>query len=206
MPDYNYANDGKIHTRFSELIRCTPNQIDAVIAEREGARRIETEAMAFGTERHAMWQEEAEKTQKIARCFGLSWPVSHIEQEFVSEIMPNVILHSRPDVVCAEVGIIPDYKTVVDGTRGYEVNLAQYKHHAKQRQLRFYAYQLGLHGIRITKGAFLCEIWSAARDTIIGYETVDFNISIYNMSETLSWIKPRAALLVSELQFRKINS
>lgn len=200
MADYKYADDGKIHTRYSELIRCTPGQIDRVLAERRGRRRAETEDMAFGTVRHATWQEEAEKTGRLPLCFNRDWPVSHIEYEFATEVLPGVVIHSRPDIVCAEVQIIPDFKTVIDGVNGWQQNIKGYYHGSKQRQLKFYAYQVGLHGILIRKGAFLCEIWNQPRDTIIGYKIVEFPITLSDMAATLQWIKPRAAMLAAALE------
>lgn len=205
MADYKYdKNDGKIHTRYSELIRCTPGQIESVLAERKGARRVETEGMAFGTERHAMWQEEAEKTKKVPAIFGLDWPVSHVEQEFTSEIMPGVILHSRLDLVCADLSILPDFKTVVDGKQGWKKIVESYRHNVKQRQLKFYAFQAGLHSIRITKGAFLCEIWDGERENILGHEIVEFPITFADIAESFAWMKPRAALLAAALEAQNV--
>lgn len=201
MADYNYPDDGKLHCRYSELIRCTAGGIETVIAERlEGRRRVETEAMAFGTERHAMWQEEAEKTGWVADCFNVEWPVSHVEHEFATEILPGVVVHSRPDIVVASKNLLPDYKTVVDGKQGWRYTIKQYAHATKQRQLKFYAFQLGLHGILIREGAFLCEIWNKDRDTIVGYEIVRFPITLADMAGAVAWAKPRIAMLAATLE------
>jgi hypothetical protein len=48
-----------------------------------------------------------------------------------------------------------DYKTVVDGKSGWRKIVDGYRHEAKQRQLIFYAYQLGLHGINIKRRIFV---------------------------------------------------
>lgn len=201
MADYNIPNDGKLHTRWSELIRCTPGQIDTVIAERfEGRRRAETESMAFGTDRHEMWQEEAEKTGYIPACFGndTRWPVSHVEKEFATEILPGIVVHSRIDTLCAGIETIVDYKTVLDGKRGWEANIAKYRGGSKQ--LTFYAFQVGLHGHRIRHGAYLCEIWSADREEIIGYEAVKFPIQLTEIAEVVAWVKKRAAMLAAAVE------
>lgn len=200
MPDYTYANDGKIHTRYSELIRCTPGQIESVLAERAGRRRIETEDMGFGITRHEMWQEEALKSHRIPSCFRRDWPASHIEHEFATEVLPGVVVHSRPDIVCADTHTIPDYKTIIDGVNGWKHNLDTYRHNSKQRQLKFYAFQVGLHGMLIRKGAFLCEIWNKQRSAILGYEVIEFDISLSDMAAALQWLKPRAAMLASALE------
>lgn len=199
MADYTYTEDGKIHTRYSELLRCTPGQIDRVLADRESGRTLSTDNMADGSLRHEMFEEEAKKTGKLPACFGLDWPVSHIEQEFATELVRGVVVHSRPDTVCADVETVVDYKTVLDGANGWKANVEGYKHASKQRQLFFYAYQLGLHGIRIRRGAFLCEIWNQARDTILGYEIVEFPITLNDMRSALAWAKPRVALLQAVL-------
>jgi hypothetical protein len=60
MADYTYTADGKLHTRYSELIRCTPGQIDRVVWERiHPGHRAETEHMGFGTLRHEMLEQQA---------------------------------------------------------------------------------------------------------------------------------------------------
>lgn len=207
MADYVYnQNDGKIHTRYSELVRCTPKGIDRVIEERLGLRsRFEGDNMADGTIRHEMWQAEALRTSKLPECFGLDWPVSHIEHEFTSEMLPGIIVHSRPDVVCVTKHAILDYKTVLDGTRGWRETIKQYHHTSKQRQLQFYAFQLGLHGILIREGVFLCEIWNKDRDTILGHNIIRFPITLGDMAGALAWARPRIALLASALETQRVN-
>ncbi len=200
MSDYTYdPNDGKLHCRYSQLLHCTPGQIDRVLAEVEGQQRVETDDMGFGTLRHEQWADEAQKTGKVAQCFDLDWPASHIEEEFATEILSGVVLHSRPDLVCSN-GILVDYKTVVDGKQGWQHIVDSYKSVAKQRQLMVYAFQLGLHKIRIKEGAFLCEIWNAERDTILGYEVVRFPISLFDIAGVLPWVRGRVALLASALE------
>lgn len=212
MSDYAYREDGRIHTRYSTLIRCTPGQIDRVIAEMHGASRVETEHMSFGTLRHEMLEEEARATGRIPTCFGVKAAADFIEHEFTTELIKGVVVHSRPDAVSAQQQTVWDYKTVVDGKNGWQENLKGYgwrpKYNAqrelvdhtvvpstKQHQLQFYAYQMGLHGIRITKGTFLCEIWNRERDEILGYEVIEFPITFRNMASIVLWVKGRVALL-----------
>lgn len=203
MADYSYTEDGKIHTRYSSLIRCTPGQIDRVIAEMQGAGRAETEAMGFGTLRHEMLEEEARASGRLPACFGIDAAADYIEHEFTTEIWKGIVIHSRPDAVSADPengGTIFDYKTVVDGKGGWKKTVDSYRHEGKQRQLVFYAYQLGLHGIPIRHGAFLCEVWNEARDEILRYEIVQFDITLGHMAHVLSWAKSRAALLQTVLE------
>ena len=200
MPNYKFSNDGKLHTRWSELTSCTPGQIDRVLAEREGAPRVETESMAFGTERHAMWQEEAETQRKVPSCFGLDWPVSHVEHEFTTEILPGIVVHSRIDTLCSDIQTIVDYKTVLDGKNGWQKNIEKYRKGSPQ--LTFYAFQVGLHKIRVTRGAYLCEIWNSTQDEIVGYEPVIFDIKLSEVAKVVAWVKQRAIFLVSALEAR----
>jgi hypothetical protein len=196
MADYQYAVDTKLHTRFSHFARATPNQVDRLIAELRGETgRIETEDMSFGSIRHNQFEEESRRTGKVAACFGLDAEATYIEQEFTSEPWKDIVVHSRPDVVSVPGKLLVDYKTCVDGAQGYKKIVDSYRHISKQRQLTFYAYQLGLHGIKINAGLFALEIWNKDRDTILGYETVGFAIGLREIAEVLAWVKPRVALL-----------
>lgn len=200
MAEYAHQEDGKIHTRYSTLIRCTPGQIDRVIWELQNPdARVETEAMGFGTVRHEMLEEEAQATGRIPACFGIIDSADYVEHEFTTEIWKDIVIHSRPDAVSTTSHTIYDYKTVTDGKRGWKRTVADYHHEVKQRQLKFYAFQLGLHGIMITRGAFLCEIWNEARDEILDYQVVEFPINLGEISKTLMWVKNRAALLAAVL-------
>jgi hypothetical protein len=199
MADYVEADDGKIHTRYSELIRCTPGQIDRVVWEhRNPGNQIETEHMGFGTLRHEMFEEEGRATGYLPKCFGRA-KLDYIEHEFTSEIWKGIVIHSRPDAVSASTETVYDYKTVVDGKNGWKSTVDGYRHESKQRQLRFYAYQMGLHNIRIRHGAFLCEVWNQERDTILHYEVVTFDITMREMASVLNWAGGRASLLASVL-------
>lgn len=200
MADYQFADDGKLHTRYSELTRCTPGQIDRVLADRESGRTLSTDDMLDGSLRHETWEQEAKITGKLPACFDLDWEATYVEQEFTSELVRGVVVHSRPDVVSVPVETVVDYKTVLDGANGWKANVEGYRHASKQRQLFFYAYQLGLHGIRIRRGIFLCEIWNKDRTEILGYERVEFPISLMDMAGALNWARPRIALLASELE------
>ncbi len=201
MADYTCNHpQGTICTRYSELTRCSYGQIERVLAERAGANRFEGDNMADGTIRHQLFQEESEKTGKLPACFGLDWPVSHIEHEFATELLLGIVVHSRTDAVCAAVETVVDYKTVLDGANGWKANVEAYKHASKQRQLVFYAYQMGLHGIRIKQGLFLLEIWNKERNKILGYEQVTFPITLLDMANALSWARPRMVLLSTALE------
>src|SRR5687767_12967965 len=116
MSDYLYADDGKIHTRYSELANCTLGSIHKVLDQREGLRkRFENEDTIWGQVRHEMWAEESRRTGLIPECF---WDVipstleaDYVEKEFATDIMPGVIVHSRPDNVSSDT--VVDYKTLI---------------------------------------------------------------------------------------------
>lgn len=200
MADYVYDDDGNVHTRYSELMRCTPGQIGRVIAEREGARRVETASMVFGTDRHEMWADEALKTGKVPKCFGLDWEVSHVEKEFAYQLMPGIVLHFRPDIVCESTFMLPDFKTVLSGVNGHEHNLKKYQTGAAIKQLESYTFGLGLHGIKINELAFLCEIWNGDRTKIIGYRVIKRKVSLFDVGVTMDNLRKRALFLKKSIE------
>jgi hypothetical protein len=194
---------GIICTRYSELLRCTPNQIGRVLHERQHPEtRAETEDMGFGTIRHSAWQEEAERTGRLPACFGIDAPADYIEHEFATEAFPGVIVHSRPDVVSIQDDrvVVYDYKTVVDGLMGWKKTIDGYRHPAKRRQLQWYSWQLGLHGVPVTHGAYLFEVWDKPRETILRYEVMEFPITFRDMAAVVLWAKKRVSLLQTVLE------
>lgn len=204
MSNYIHDNDGKLHTRYSELARCTPGQMDRIIAERvDGSIRYESEAMAFGTERHEMWSEEGLKTGQTAKCFGRQWAATHVEREFAVEIAPDVVLHSRPDSVSEPDEAVHDYKTMVCDS--YEDGfLKAHAMYGKSKQLAVYALQLTTHGIRIRKMVYLVELWNRERTEIFGYVIVEKNITLGEIAKTRQWLMPRIALLASALEMQEV--
>ena len=71
MADYTYIDDGKIHTRFSELTRCTEKGVVSVVKEKLNLkkRHFGGGILEFGTERHNMFMEEAKKTGEVPQVF-----------------------------------------------------------------------------------------------------------------------------------------
>jgi len=200
VSDYLHAEDGKVHTRYTELVRCTVGQIDRVIAERMNKDlKFKSERLDFGTDRHAMWEEEARATGRLPECFGLDWPVSHAEEEFATEILPGVVVHSRPDAVCAPIATIVDYKTLCAETLEQGIKKAV-KAYSNSRQLPFYGFQVGLSGIRIRKIAYLIEIWNMEQDTILGYHTLIKDLPMAEVAKMLPWVKERVSMLVAAVE------
>lgn len=203
MADYLYAADGKIHTRYTELTRCTPGQIEGVIDERLGLRkRFKSDKLEFGTDRHDMWEEEGKRSGMIPECFGVDWPISHCEQEFASEILPGVVVHSRPDAVCADIYTLVDYKTLIADSLELG-ELVAVQRYVRSKQLPIYAYQLGLHGIRIKRIAYLVEIWNRDQDTILGYKTIMKDFKMADVAKAVPWIQERISYLASAIEARE---
>lgn len=200
MSDYLYAEDGKIHTRYTELVSCTPGQIERVLAERMKLRkRFTSDRMDFGTDRHAMWEEESKRTGRLPEVFGFDWPVSHAEVEFATELLPGVVVHSRPDAVCADVFTVVDYKTLCADSLDEGIRQAA-KMYAKSRQLPFYGFQVGIAAVRIKQIAYLIEVWNRDQDTILGYHAIVKQLPMSDMAKMLPWVKDRVAMLVSAVE------
>ena len=153
MADYSYdPNDGKLHTRYSELAMCTPGNgvKNAVLRRFDMLPRVETEYMAFGTERHEMWAEEALKTGKTAACFGVQFEATHIEREFAANVLPSVVMHMRPDVVSEPAQAVIDYKTLF--AESYDLGKIRAETtYSKSKQLIVYAYILMIFAIWVGK-------------------------------------------------------
>lgn len=201
MSDYLHDDDGKIHTRYTELTRCTPGQIDKVVAERYGARKFTSDKLDFGSDRHALWEEETNRTGILPACFGLDWSVSHAEKEFASEVLPGIVLHSRPDAVCADCFTLIDYKTLIADSMA-EGEVLAVERYGKSKQLPLYAYQLGLHGIRIKRIAYLIEIWNREQTEILGYKTLIKDFKMSDIARILPWVKERISYLAVALEVK----
>lgn len=203
MADYLYKKDGKIHTRYSELRQCTPKSVSKVLDIREKlANRYESAAMAWGTDRHGMWEEESRKTGKLPEVFGLDWNVDHIEAEFTTELLPGMVVHSRPDAVCVAEKAVIDYKTLTADyyAQGRKKAYAQYH---KAKQLSFYAFQLGMHGIEIRKAVYLVEIWDRDQVEILGYRRVERDLDLLEISKVLPWTRERLLCLAEAVAARE---
>lgn len=208
MSDYLYADDGKIHTRFSELVACTPGGIDRVLAVRKNPDlRFESESMSWGTDRHELWQEETGRTGLMPACFFGVFPrlaVTHCEQEFATEILSGVILHSRPDAICANDETIVDYKTMIADSLE-EARIKAWGTYNRSRQLPTYGFQVGLHEIKIRKAVYLIEVWKRpgpgqSPDTILGYVVVEKPLALKDLAANLPWIKERVSMLAAALE------
>lgn len=195
MADYNLKNDGKLHTRYTDLLRATPAQVENIIKEQLGEKtRFKSDVMDFGTIRHDQWQKESEDTGMLPIVFRNAFPeykdlqITHTEKEFATELFKNIVIHSRPDGVSVPSAIVIDYKTMVKGAGGAR----RYK---SSKQLPFYAFQLGWHNIRIKKYVYFVEIWNETYDEIIGYEKFEKNIGLMDITVMKQWAHDRCEVL-----------
>jgi hypothetical protein len=205
MPTYNYPEDGKLHTRFSELKRCTPGSIDAVIRDRvyPEAKFEGSDSMMRGNLRHEEFNNEILITSRIPSCFGFEEDLEVLgaEKEIVNEIFPNIVLHSTPD--CYGKGWVGDFKTV---TVKYdeEGNILRdrkgiYKFTKPPMiQTSVYAIQLALEGNPIDRSFYFYEMWG--RDAnIVDYHIHDAQVTGEDIDGAYDWLRERSNMLVSKL-------
>ena len=183
MPDfYKHDDDGKIHTRWSELKRATPGGAERLVMERMGLAPKWTGMEAgFGQARHEMWEEESKRTGLIPECFwprlpfvGIDKPedapLTHVESELAYELFPGVVIHFTPDSLSEAVATVFDNKTIG----------GQAKQFATSDQLLVYAFLYWkLTGVRIVNGVWLCEIWSKERERILAYDNYQKKYGLY---------------------------
>lgn len=192
---YNIKDDGKLHTRFTDLMRATPKQIENIIKEQTGEKpRFKNDVLTFGETRHNMFEKETKQTGMLPVVFREAFPeykdlvITHAEKEFATELFERIVIHSRPDAVAANDAIVVDYKTMVKGAGGAR----RYKN---SKQLLFYAYQLAIHNISIKKYVYFVEIWSEDYDEIIGYEKFEKTIGLLDISLIKKWAHDRCEVL-----------
>lgn len=196
MPDfYEHEDDGKIHSRFTELKRCTPGGAERVVLERLGLvpRWVGDD---FGKTRHEMLEEESRLTRLVPEVFlyelkkyGLDrndMILTHVEQEMKIEVFPGVILHGMPDSISAFNYTIFDYKTMVGWAKQY----------ASSMQLPIYAYLCYKLGIPIKQGIYLGEQWSKDHQRILGYDSHRVDLGLGRLKEAEKWLADRAETLV----------
>lgn len=213
MPDfYQYdPNDGSLHTRFSDLVRCTEKSVLGVVRELlYGRKSFSSDILEFGKIRHIMFAAESEKTGRTPEVFkhelDVDYPVDIIEKEFVCTIFPGVVLHSTLDAGYTEDGIIIDYKT---GTLKGDEEKA--RHHfqltyKRSRQHLTYGLQLLAKGIIPKKALYLGEYWNEERTELLGYEKVEIPFDINDIvAFKNTWLKERCERLVVALDYFKQN-
>lgn len=188
---YQYPNDDNLHTRFSELQKCTPGSIDNVIRERLGEiGSFQNEITEFGDKRHEMLNEYILKNKKLPPKFGLDFVVDpkQANQHLMVEMFPKLVLHGTPDVFGADW--VADFKTTTRGKGAY----------VNSKQCTYYAWLLSVYGLDIKKIYYLCELWNPERTEILGYEMHEKDITPEDIEEVKEWTLTRARLLYQTLK------
>lgn len=217
MPTYDYPDDGKYHTRYSEVVKAqTPNGARRVVMERLGLKdKVNTKATDFGTTRHDMWEAEAKETRKSPECFnkhlGKQWDVYETEQHRATELFENIVIHFTTDLI----GLDKDATTREDGgvlaasVIDYKTGTGDRPEHYRkiykgQKQLPSYALLLRPHGIIIKDGHYLIECWNAERTELVGYTHVEKPINLKEMAEAKMMFKKGIAhMMTAEKLVRK---
>lgn len=221
MKQYKIRDDGKLHTRYSELTQCTDSGIERVLQLRAGMRKkFSTASTQFGSVRHEMFEEDVAETGMVPAVFTHSevtkeevratgktpyeyrfligqLPVSHCEQSFATELFPGVVIHFTPDEIASEVQTIIDTKTMIPNAAG-KVNPNKY---LKSIQLKLYALLLRPHGITINKGLFLIEQWDREYQEITDYHVVPQKIGLMEMGEAQAWASKRIEVLQAGIEW-----
>lgn len=197
---YQYKKDGKLHSRYSTLVRCTPMQIEKVAQEELGLiGKFENPAMKFGSYRHRQFERESRKTGFLPTCFketlGKNLKVSKAEYYFETELPGGVVIHSTCDAY-----LDGDY--IVD----YKVTTMDVKVWGSKQQLVFYAYLLGLHGIKIKRTIFLTETWNKEKNEILGYQKAEHKLAKWKIDTVKEWIDERVFVLREGMEMFKANN
>ena len=193
--NYNVKNDGKLHTRYTDLMRATPKQVENIIKEQLGEKqRFTSDVMDFGGIRHDQWQKEAEETGLLPIVFRNAFPeykdlaITHAEKEYTTELYKGIVIHSRIDGVNIPQCIVIDYKTMVKGAGGAR----RYK---SSKQLPFYSYQLSVHNVRVKKYIYFVEIWNKEYTEILGYEKFEKMVGLMDIAVIKHWVQERCEVL-----------
>lgn len=192
---YTIKADGKLHSRYTDLLRATPHQVENIIKEQLGQKdRFKSDVLTFGEIRHNQWQAETENTGLLPIVFRNAFPeykdlnITHAEKEFATELFKNIVIHSRPDGVAVDEAIVVDYKTMVKGAGGAR----RYKN---SKQLPFYSFQLGIHGIYIKKYVYFVEVWNETYTEIVGYDKFEKAVTLLDIHNTKAWAHGRCEVL-----------
>lgn len=206
---YNIKDDGKLHTRYTDLHRATPRQVIDIIREQTGQKkRFESRTLDFGEIRHQMWEKEAKETGRIPRCFAEAFPEydfevdpADVEKQLATEIYKNIILHSTLDLLARKDFTIVDYKTQKKGAGGARI----YKN---SRQLPTYAWHASLHNIRIKQIIYLVEIWNVDAEgnpvDVDHYEKFVKVLGLADIHNSKGWVNGRCEVLAEGMRIAGI--
>lgn len=188
MPTYNYPNDGKFHTRFSELTRVTDGSLERLIKERCGEiPTFSGNSTSFGSDRHDGLAQYLKENRELPEVFQMYIPERKlainpdwVEKHLAVEMWPGIVIHGTPD--CFGPEWVIDFKTTSRDAKAY----------TSSPQVTFYAWLLRPYGFTIKKAYYLCEIWDKERTTIYEYDVAEKEITEEKIIAVEAWAKERA--------------
>ena len=198
---YEYKEDGKIHTRWSDLKRCSTTHGALTVAKEMVLGKKRWSGDDFGSLRHKMWEEETKQTGRTPECFRhikIDQPAVMCEQQFEMESLPGVILHSTIDVYLPELSCVTDYKTFTN-----KEDLQHYAQPHKKAQLLVYGVQLLVKGHSVKNLMFLGERWDSAREELLGYDHIMIPVTMLDLVNTQADLKQRAIRLKAAIEVLK---
>ncbi len=186
MPNkYNIKPDGKLHVRYSQLKKCTPNQMEQLLKEMYNIiTPFEGTSMALGSLRHEQFDAECKETGKLPKVYGLDLAVTASEYELSNEILPGVILHSTIDAYLAG-DYVADFKTTAKSAKDW----------TDVKQLHVYAYQLSLQDVKVKRLMYLLEVWDRERESILSWEKMEREIKPEDLISVAQWLKDKVDIL-----------
>lgn len=204
MPQqYQTRNDGKLHTRYTELMACTEGGMERVLDERFGLKKkLELEAFEFGRARHEDLEHETAVTKKVPEYFEVGeLPISHAEQGFAIEAFPGVVIHFTPDLLSQSEGVIGDYKMVREPEAGWDGKFPSlWSMYKDSIQLDFYAWLLTFKKISIKEKLYLGEYWNRDRTEILHHDFVRRPITVVDKGKARAWAIPRIERLMAGIE------
>lgn len=191
MPDfYRYPKDGKFHTRYSELVRCSNDKQAIKIAELRAGVAIprSNSQMDFGKQRHEMFKEESLKTGKTPQVFkdnlGFQLKVVDVEMHKATELFEDVVIHFTTDAFCKPADVV-DYKTTSSNGFSY----------SQTPQGMLYALLMIGQGYDPKKVHYLIERWDRERTQVLKYYHFEKKVTLRELSRVKKWCKQRVELL-----------
>lgn len=217
---YTYPNDGKYHTRYSEVTNCqTMNSALEVAKKRLGLKPVyDNDITRFGSLRHDMWEEEAKQTKVSPACFkealGLQWGAYETENHRATELFENVVIHFTTDLIgiSEHTAIHEDGRvlaaSIIDYKTATEHRVDHYtKYYRSQLQLPSYALLLRPHGIIARDGHYLLECWDKERKNLKGYIHIEKTIALADMAKAKQMFKKGIQnLMAAEAHLKKVHN
>lgn len=188
---YSHSDDGKLHTRYSELVQIAgDNGLERALEVRFGHRKkLDFKGSAFGKARHELLQEEGEVSNKVPEYFGIGdVPISFAEKGYAVELFPGVVVHFTADLVSKPAALVGDYKTCQEPEKGWSKRPTAYSLYRHSVQLDIYAYLLGVIGVPIKEKCYMVEYWNRLQTEILGHDYYRAPITLKEKGDARRWL------------------